>query len=125
MCNITATFTQVITANDARCQYRESESSSWKPAKSGDVLREGAEIRTSLNGGATLRLEKTCGCDTKKGTVTVRAGTVYRIPSEVPDKDVVTSIGVASGKADFKVDKVGLTNDFKAVTPSTTLGVRG
>jgi hypothetical protein len=125
MCNITATFTQIVTVNDARCQYRESESSPWKPAKSGDVLREGAEVRTSIRGGATLRLEKTCGCDTKKGTVTVSAGTIYKIPSEVPDKDGATSIGVTSGKADFKIDKVGLTNDLKVVTPSTTLGVRG
>lgn len=26
---------------------------------------------------------------------------------------------------DFKVDEVGMSNDFKVVTPNTTLGVHG
>jgi hypothetical protein len=36
-----------------------------------------------------------------------------------------TTAAVTHGRADFKVDKVGLSNDFKVVTPSTTLAVRG
>ena len=63
MCNITATFTEVNSGQTlsngyvTRVQYRESSSSPWKPANSGDVLREGAEVRVSLSASAKLRLE--------------------------------------------------------------------
>lgn len=131
MCNITATFTEVNSGQTlsngyvTRVQYRESSSSPWKPANSGDVLREGAEVRVSLSASAKLRLEKTCQCETKKATMSLAAGTVATIPSEVPDKDIVTKVNVNSGVANFKVDKIGLSNDFKTVTPSITLAVRG
>ena len=57
--------------------------------------------------------------------MSLAAGTVATIPSEVPDKDIVTKVNVNSGVANFKVDKIGLSNDFKTVTPSITLAVRG
>jgi hypothetical protein len=131
MCNITATFIEVDSGKTlsngyvTRVQYRESSSSPWKTANSGDVLREGAEIRVSLSASAKLRLEKTCQCETKKAIMSLAAGTMAKIPSEVPDKDIVTTSDVKSGRANFKVDKGGFANDFKVVTPSTTLAVRG
>ncbi|MBU3684684.1 MAG: hypothetical protein FGM39_11870, partial [Phycisphaerales bacterium] len=59
-------------------------------------------------------------------TALIDAGTMFQMPSVVKDGDTLrTTVSVKSGRADFKVDKVGLTNDFKVVTPSTTLAVRG
>lgn len=126
MCNITATFTQVINNDGGKCQHRDDQKSIWKSSKVGDVLREGATVRVNLKGGAILRLEKTCGCDTKKGTVTIRPGSMYVIPSDVPEKDeTITTPSTTVGRADFKIDKVGLSNDFKVITPSTILGIAG
>lgn len=136
MCNITATFTEVnsgqtlsngyVTRVQWRNFLREGEQgpdAGWRSAHNGDVLREGDVVRVSTAATAILRLEKTCGCKTKKATVTLNSGATFAIPSEVPDKDVVKT--GPSGRADFKIDKVGLTNDFKVVTRSTTLAVRG
>ena len=102
-----------------KVQWRPGEQDAWRDAKVNDVIDPGAEVRTGLRSHAALRVGR-------NATALVDAGTVFQLPSAVRDGDVLrTTVAVKSGRADFKVDKVGLTNDFKVVTPSTTLAVRG
>ncbi len=101
-----------------KVQWRPSSDAPWKNAAVNDVIEPGAEVRTGLRSHAALRM--------RNATALIDAGTVFQIPAHVQDGDVLrTTVAVKHGRADFKVDKVGLSNDFKVVTPSTTLAVRG
>ena len=102
-----------------KVQWRPTADAAWQPANLNDVIPSGSEVRTGLRSHAALRIGP-------NATALIDAGTVFQLPSAVRDGDVLrTTVAVKSGRADFKVDKVGLTNDFKVVTPSTTLAVRG
>jgi hypothetical protein len=102
-----------------KVQWRPTAEAAWQPANVNDVLPTGSEVRTGLRSHAALRIGP-------NATALIDAGTVFQLPTAVRDGDVLrTTVAVKSGRADFKVDKVGLTNDFKVVTPSTTLAVRG
>ena len=101
-----------------KVQWRAGEKDQWRDAKVDDVVDAGVEVRTGTRSHAALRL--------KNATVLVDAGTRFQIPTMVKDGETLrTTAAVTHGRADFKVDKVGLSNDFKVVTPSTTLAVRG
>ena len=101
-----------------KVQWRPSADAAWKNAAVNDVIEPGAEVRTGLRSHAALRM--------RNATALIDAGTVFQIPAHVQDGDVLrTTVAIKHGRADFKVDKVGLSNDFKVVTPSTTLAVRG
>ena len=101
-----------------KVQWRAGEKDQWRDAKVDDVVDAGVEVRTGTRSHAALRM--------KNATVLVDAGTRFQIPTMVKDGDTLrTTAAVTHGRADFKVDKVGLSNDFKVVTPSTTLAVRG
>ncbi|MFZ4467281.1 MAG: FecR domain-containing protein, partial [Phycisphaerales bacterium] len=102
-----------------KVQWRPGEQDAWRDAKVNDVIAPGAEVRTGLRSHAALRVGR-------NATALVDAGTVFQIPSVVKEGDALrTTVSVKSGRADFKVDKVGFANDFKVVTPSMTLAVRG
>ena len=102
-----------------KVQWRPGEQDAWRDAKVNDVIDPGAEVRTGLRSHAALRVGR-------NATALVDAGTVFQIPSAVKEGDALrTTVTVKSGRADFKVDKVGFSNDFKVVTPSMTLAVRG
>jgi hypothetical protein len=102
-----------------KVQWRPGEQDAWRDAKVNDVIEPGAEVRTGLRSHAALRVGR-------NATALVDAGTVFQIPSVVKEGDALrTTVTVKSGRADFKVDKVGFSNDFKVVTPSMTLAVRG
>ena len=101
-----------------KVRWRSTPEAPWHSAAEGDILDPGAEVRTGLRASATLRF--------KNATVLVDANSNFSMPAIEQDGDVLRTIAqVKSGRADFKVDKVGLQNDFKVVTPSTTLAVRG
>jgi hypothetical protein len=101
-----------------KARWRASADSEWKEASVNDDLSPGAEIRTGMRSRVTLRF--------RNATVLVDSSTNFSIPTIEQEGDVLRTIAaVRSGRADFKVDKVGLENDFKVVTPSTTLAVRG
>ena len=101
-----------------KVQWRSGDKDQWRDAKVDDVVDAGVEVRTGTRSHAALRM--------KNATVLVDAGTRFQIPTMVKDGDTLrTTAAVTHGRADFKVDKVGLSNDFKVVTPSTTLAVRG
>ena len=102
-----------------KVRWRKSEESAWTEAKVNDLLSAGAEIRTGLKSRSTLRVGK-------NATILVDSGTTFKLPEIVQDGQTLRTLAtVKSGRADFKVDHVGFANDFKVVTPQTTLSVRG
>ena len=102
-----------------KVQWRANETAPWQDANVNDVVAPGVEVRTGLRSHAALRVGR-------NATALLDAGTLFQLPSIAQDGETLrTSAAVKHGRADFKVDKVGLSNDFKVVTPSTTLAVRG
>ena len=102
-----------------KVQWRASENAPWQEANVNDVVGAGVEVRTGLRSHAALRVGR-------NATALLDAGTLFQLPTIAQDGETLrTSAAVKHGRADFKVDKVGLSNDFKVVTPSTTLAVRG
>lgn len=104
---------------DGKVRWRAAESAPWKEAAVNDLVDVGAEIRTGLKSRAALRVGK-------NATVLVDAGTTFQLPEIVQDGETLKTLAsVKTGRVDFKVDKVGFANDFKVITPQTTLSVRG
>lgn len=102
-------------------KWRQGEDGEWKQAEPMDVLGPGVEIRTGLGTEVALRVGK-------NATVIVQEAARVAIPviEEDPDENVLrTRFAMARGKVDFKVDKVGATNDFEVATPTSTLAVKG
>jgi hypothetical protein len=102
-----------------RVQWRPSEKAPWRKAKVNDILEAGADIRTGLRSAVGLRVGK-------NATVLVDRATRLSLPVIVQDGETLrTRAAVRRGRADFKVDLIGLANDFEVLTPTTTLAVRG
>lgn len=102
-----------------RAQWRPSDKAPWKNAKVNDLLDPGAGIRTGLRSSITIRVGK-------NATILVGRSTRLDLPQILQEGAVLrTRAAVRRGRADFKVDLVGLTNDFAVLTPTTTLAVRG
>ncbi len=102
-----------------KVRWRTNENAPWTEAKVNDLLNAGAEIRTGLKSRSTLRVGK-------NATILVDSGTTFQLPEMVQEGQTLRTLAtVKSGRADFKVDHVGFANDFKVVTPQTTLSVRG
>ena len=102
-----------------KVRWRINQDAPWTEAKVNDLLDAGAEIRTGLKSRSTLRVGK-------NATILVDAGTTFKLPEMVQDGQTLRTLAtVKSGRADFKVDHVGFANDFKVITPQTTLSVRG
>lgn len=102
-----------------RVRWRATENSPWQTAKVNALVDPGSQIQTSLNSRATLRVGK-------NASVLMDPGSDLVLPEVAKDGETLRTVAsVRAGRVDFKVDKVGLTNDFKVVTPSTTLAVRG
>lgn len=102
-----------------KVRWRPNEKAPWKNAAVDDLLDPGAEVRTGLKSRAALRVGK-------NATVLVDSGTTFQIPEVVQDGQTLRTLAtVKTGHVDFKVDEVGFANDFKVVTPQTTLSVRG
>jgi hypothetical protein len=102
-----------------RAQWRPSEKGAWKNARVNDILEAGADIRTGLRSSVALRVGK-------NATVLVDRATRLSLPVILQDGQTLrTRAAVRRGRADFKVDLIGLANDFEVLTPTTTLAVRG
>lgn len=102
-----------------KVRWRINQNAPWTEAKVNDLLNAGAEIRTGLKSRSTLRVGK-------NATILVDSGTTFQLPEMVQEGQTLRTLAtVKSGRADFKVDHVGFANDFKVVTPQTTLSVRG
>lgn len=104
---------------EGNVRWRPTPDEPLRELRVDDILDTGAEIRTALRSSTTLRIGH-------NATVEIQSVSRVLLPEMVQDGDVLrTRAMVAGGRADFKVDQVGLTNDFEVVTPSTTLAVRG
>lgn len=102
-----------------RAQWREDAESPWRNAEIDDVLSPGAMIRTGGRARLTLRVGK-------NATVQIDRNTRLTLPEIVQEGATLrTRAGIERGRADFKVDEIGLRNDFTVTSPSTTLAVRG
>jgi hypothetical protein len=100
-------------------QWRPTEKARWQKAKVNDVLEAGAEVRTGLRSRVALRAGK-------NATIVVDRSTRLVLPVMLQEGNTLrTRAAIRRGRADFKVDLIGLTNDFEVLTPSTTLAVRG
>ena len=108
-----------------KVRWRTGSEVAWKDAKDAavnDLLSAGAEVRTGLRSRMTLKFEN--------ATVLIDSNSNFAMPTvelvKENDGDVYRTVAqMKSGRADFQVDKVGAKNDFKVVTPSSTLAVRG
>lgn len=103
-----------------KVRWRASERDAWRDAAVNDLFGSGAEVRTGLRSRATLRLGQ-------NASVLVDSGTSFQVPTVVREGESLrTMAAVKTGRVDFKVDRIeGFANDFKVVTPQTTLAVRG
>ncbi len=109
----------VVMSVTGRAQWRPDAEAAWRNAEVDDVLDSGAMIRTGGRAGLILRVGK-------NATIQVDRNTRLTLPEIVQDGATLrTRAGIERGRADFKVDEIGLTNDFTVTTPSTTLAVRG
>jgi hypothetical protein len=109
----------VILSVKGRVQWKPADKPKWTVAKVNEKLAPGAMVRTGMNSSLGLRVGK-------NATVIVDANTRLALPQILKDGQTLrTAITLTRGRADFKVDEVGLTNDFTVVTPSATLSVRG
>ena len=109
----------VVIAVSGRAQWRPSADSPWKSAEVDDLLAPDARIRTGGRSSLALRI----GLDT---TLLVGARSRVALPQIVQaGAELKTTLGLDRGRLDFKVDRIGLASDFRVVTPSMTLAVRG
>jgi len=105
---------------EGRAQWKPAgRRARWRVAKVDDLLDPGARIRTGRGAAMVLRVGF-------NATIVVDANTRMVLPEVVQrGKTLKTAVKLSRGRADFKIDKVGLDNDFSVVTPSTLLSVRG
>ncbi|MCP3903039.1 MAG: FecR domain-containing protein [Planctomycetes bacterium] len=109
----------VVMQVKGRAQWRTDAKAKWKKAAVKDVLEPGAMIRTGSKSYLALRVGH-------NASVLVDRSSRVTLPEIVHAGETLrTTVQIKRGRADFKVDRVGLTNDFSVVTPSTTLAVRG
>ena len=102
-----------------RCQWKATEEDAWQKAAKDHRLKPGSLIRTGLRSHLALR----CG---PNATILVDSNSRVAVPALAQNGETLSTIvQVERGRADFKVDRVGLTNDFSVVTPSGALSVRG
>jgi len=100
-------------------QSRPSPKDKWSKLKVNDTLGAGAVIRTGRKSHVALRVGM-------NATVLVERQTRIKLPEIVQDGQVLrTRLKMSFGKADVRVDRIGLRNDFEVATPTATLAVRG
>lgn len=106
-------------AVEGRVQWRADEKHAWNTAAVDDLLAPGSRIRSGRESSMTLRVGH-------NATVMIGSHTRLALPMVLHEGETLrTVVEVSRGRADIKVDRVGLTNDFSVVTPSGTLAVRG
>lgn len=109
----------VVMAVKGRAQWRANSEALWVEAEVDDILETSAEIRTGRNSSLKLRVGQNAMLLVDRDTRLDLAEM-----SQVGDR-LRSVIGLRRGRADVKVDRAGLTNDFSVITPSGTLAVQG
>ncbi|MGD9692555.1 MAG: hypothetical protein AB7G17_11090 [Phycisphaerales bacterium] len=109
----------IMKVDGPNARWRANEQAEWKQAEVNDVLSAGAEIDVGLRTEVAIRAGK-------NATIIVNRMTRLILPVLSEDAEAFRTRAVlVRGKADFKVDRVGLNNDFAVVTPTATLAVGG
>ncbi len=109
----------VISVSGRGGRWRAPDATEWKRVEINDVMPVGSQIDTGLRGEVALRVGK-------NATLLIDSATSVRLATiEQSEGKLVTHALLSKGAADFKVDHVGLENDFVVVTPSSTLAVKG
>ncbi len=115
----TALHAVIMKVDGPNARWRANEQAEWKQAEVNDVLSAGAEIDVGLRTEVAIRAGK-------NATIIVNRMTRLILPVLSEDAEAFRTRAVlVRGKADFKVDRVGLNNDFAVVTPTATLAVGG
>ncbi len=109
----------VVMSVAGRAEWKADEEADWRSAQVDDLLEPGAMIRTGRKSSLALRVGH-------NSTILVDRGTRMTLPEIVQVGPTLrTAVGLTRGRADFKIDRVGLTNDFSVVTPTSIIAVRG
>ena len=96
-------------------QARLKPKTKWVKLKMNDVLEPGAVVRTGRKSSVALRVGK-------NATVLIERQSRIAIPTMLQDGDTLkTRLKMQFGKADVKVDRVGLRNDFGVATRNGSL----
>jgi len=91
----------------------------WAKLAVNAVLQPGVVVRTGRKSSVTLRIGA-------NATMLIDRQTRVKIPEIVQKGKVLrTRVSMAFGRADVRVDRIGLDNDFLVATPTATLAVRG
>ena len=100
-------------------QARASRKEKWRDLKKDDVLKPGVSVRTGRKSHVALRIGL-------NASMLIDRQTRVSIPEIIQKGKVLkTRVTMKFGKADLKVDVIGLDNDFGVSTPTATLAVRG
>ncbi len=109
----------VIVAIKGNVQIRQAEDQKWAPAKPGDVLGAGADIRTGLNSAVQLKIDP-------GHTVTIDRFSVVKLLTLAKNQGVIkTDVGMKYGRTRYDVEAAGAVHDARIHTPGTTLAIRG
>jgi len=109
----------IVMKVEGAAQARPEPKAKWKKLERNDVLKPGAVVRTGRKSSVALRVGK-------NATVLIERHSRVAIPEILQDGDTLkTRLKMQFGKADVKVDRVGLRNDFGVATPTATMAVRG
>lgn len=109
----------VISVSGRGGRWRAPGVEQWQPVQVDDVLPAGAQIDTGMRTEIGVRVGK-------NATLLISSlSSVTLAQIEETDGRLVTRALLTEGAADFKVDHVGLENDFVVITPSSTMAVKG
>ena len=109
----------IVMHRTGKAQWRADEKATWQSAQVDDALPAGAMIRTGLKSALTLRVGL-------NSSILIDSNARVALPRIIQDGDQLqTAVKVERGRADVKVNHVGLTNDFSVVTPTGALAVKG
>ena len=91
----------------------------WRKLRKNDALSPGVVVRTGRKSTVVLRVGA-------NATLIIDRQSRVAIPEIVQNgKLLKTRVKLGFGRADVKVDRIGLDNDFEVATPTATLAVRG
>lgn len=111
-------MTASVESVSGKARWRSTAEMPWQEVKVKDVIVAGSEMRTGLRSNITLRFAN--------AIVFIDSNSNFAIPAIEQGADTYHTLAqLKSGRADFTVNKIGLSNDFKVVTPTTTLAVKG
>ncbi|MHC4930677.1 MAG: FecR domain-containing protein [Planctomycetota bacterium] len=100
-------------------QARKTSKAKWVKLKVHDTLEPGAVVRTGRKSRVALRVGM-------NASILIERQSRVAIPQIIQSGQVLkTRVSMSFGKADVRVDRVGLDNDFEVSTPTATLAVRG